>query len=276
MSQIAFQGEMGAYSHMAAQMAHPALTPLPCPSFEDAFAAVEDARAELAIIPIENSLAGRVSDVHHLLLETSLNIIGECFLPIRHALMALPGAALAGITRVRSHPMALGQCRKQLRAMGLHLISSADTAGAAREVAEAGDLSLAALASPLAAQLNGLTLLKENLADADHNATRFILLSRAPAPMPANPALTSLVFQVRNIPAALFKALGGFATNGVNMIKLESYQLGGRFEASQFYAEIDGQPQDPAVARALEELTYFSLQLRVLGCYPADRFRKKI
>ncbi len=275
MSAIAFQGEFGAYSHMASQLAYPALNPLPCPSFEDAFAAVEESKAELAMIPIENSLAGRVSDVHHLLPETALHIVSECFLPIRHALMAPAGARLEGLTSVRSHPMALGQCRKHLRAMGLQLIAGADTAGAAREVAQLGDVRSAALASPLAAQLNGLVVLKDDLADADHNATRFIILARMPAPMPANPAVTSFMFQVRNIPAALFKALGGFATNGVNMTKLESYQRDGSFEASQFYADVEGRPNDGNVARALEELAYFSSHVRILGCYPADPYRQK-
>jgi prephenate dehydratase len=275
MNPIAFQGEFGAYSHMAVLAAFPGQEPLPCQSFEDAFAAVEEGKADLAMIPIENSLAGRVSDVHHLLPQTPLHIVGEHFLPIRHALMAPMGAELAGLRQVRSHPMALGQCRKHLRAMGLKLVSSADTAGAAREVAEAGDLSQAALASPLAAQLHGLTLLKEDLADADHNATRFIILARAALSDPPMPALTSFVFQVRNIPAALFKALGGFATNGVNMTKLESYQLGGSFAASQFYADVEGCPQDPPMVRAFEELAYFSTQLRVLGCYPADPYRQR-
>lgn len=275
MNPIAFQGEFGAYSHMAVLAAFPGRDALPCQSFEDAFAAVEEGKADLAMIPIENSLAGRVSDVHHLLPQTPLHIVGEHFLPIRHALMAPSGADLAGLRAVRSHPMALGQCRKQLRAMGLKLISSADTARAAREVAQAGDLRVAALASPLACQLNGLILLKEDLADADHNATRFIILARTAPSAPPMPALTSFVFQVRNIPAALFKALGGFATNGVNMTKLESYQLEGSFAASQFYADVEGRPHDPPMARAFEELAYYSTQLRVLGCYPADPYRRR-
>jgi prephenate dehydratase len=272
MTAIAFQGEPGAYSHMAALAAAPELEPLPCPSFEDAFAAVAEGRAARAIIPIENSSAGRVADVHHLLPEHPVHIIGERFLPIQHVLMAPPGTVLAEVREVRSHPMALGQCRNSLRALGLSPVPAADTAGAAREVQRLGDRTIAALASPLAAELYGLVALTR-MADAAHNTTRFVLLAREPGPEPQGPALTSFIFQVRNLPAALFKALGGFATNGVNMIKLESYQLGGSFAASQFYAEVEGAPSMPALARALEELAFFSSRLRVLGCFPADPWR---
>lgn len=275
MSRIAFQGELGAYSQMAAQRAYPDHTPLPCPTFEDAFAAVEEGEAILAMIPIENSLAGRVSDVHLLLADTSLAIVAEHFLPIRHALMAPRGASLAGLRRVRSHPMALGQCRLHLRKLGLPMLAAADTAGAAREISALGELTEAALASPLAAELYGLEVLESDLADAPHNATRFVALARAPEPPPPGPAVTSFVFQVRNIPAALYKALGGFATNGVNMTKLESYQLGGSFTATRFYADVEGRPEDPPLARALEELAFFATHLRVLGCYPADPFRER-
>jgi len=275
MARIAFQGELGAYSHVAAAAAYPGLEPLPCPSFEDAFAAVEDAQADLAMIPIENSLAGRVSDVHLLLGDTSLAITAEHFLPIRHALLAPAGATLAGLRRVRSHPMALGQCRLRLRELGLSIAAAADTAGAAREIAALGDPREAALASPLSAQLYGLAILEADMADAPHNATRFLALAREPAPAPTGGSMTSFVFQVRNIPAALYKALGGFATNGVNMTKLESYQLDGSFTATRFYADVEGRPEDAPLARALEELRYFASHLRVLGCYPASPFRQE-
>lgn len=268
MSAVAFQGEPGAYSHMAAMAVVPTLEPLPCPSFEEAFAAVEEGRAALGVIPIENSSVGRVADVHHLLPQQELHLIGEHFLPIRHVLMGVPGAALAQVRSVRSHPMALGQCRAGLRRLGLAAEPAADTAGAAREVARLGDPAVAALASPLAASLYGLVPLA-HLADDPRNTTRFVLLARSPCPEPAGPALTSFVFQVRNLPAALFKALGGFATNGVNMTKLESYQPGGSFAATRFYAEVEGKPGEPGLARAMQELAFFSSRVRVLGCFPA-------
>lgn len=275
MQRIAFQGELGAYSHMAAASAYPNHAPLPCPSFEDAFEAVEEGAAELAMIPIENSLAGRVSDVHLLLGDTGLAITAEHFLPIRHALLAPKGATLAGLQRVRSHPMALGQCRLRLRELGLAILAAADTAGAAREIAALGDPTEAALASPLSAELYGLSILEADMADAPHNATRFLVLAREPSARPEGPAMTSFVFQVRNIPAALYKALGGFATNGVNMTKLESYQLDGSFTATRFYADVEGRPEDGPLALALQELSFFASHLRVLGCYPAAPFRRR-
>lgn len=275
MTNIAFQGEPGANSHIACQIAYPALTPLACPSFEDAFAAVSDGQAQLAMIPIENSVAGRVADVHQLLPDSGLFIVGERFLPIRHQLLGLKGASLAGLKAVRSHPQALGQCRLTLRALGLAPIKTADTAGAAREISELGDLSVGALASTLAAELYGLDILKADVADAPHNATRFIVLAREPddAEADAGPCVTSFVFRVRNVPAALYKAMGGFATNGVNMTKLESYQIGGSFTATQFYADVEGHPSDRSLQLALEELQFFSTQLKVLGVYPADPYR---
>jgi prephenate dehydratase len=273
---IAFQGEPGAYSHQAARAAYPDLTPLPCPTFEDAFAAVQEGTASLAMIPIENSLAGRVADVHHLLAEAELYIIAERFEPIRHQLMGLKGACLEALKRVRSHPMALGQCRRLTRRLGLLPVKTADTAGAAREIVAMQDPEEGALASKLAADIHGLDILMPDVADAPHNATRFVVLSKTPddAEPEAGPCITSFVFRVRNVPAALYKAMGGFATNGVNMTKLESYQLDGSFTATQFYADIEGHPSDRSVRLALEELQFFSSHLRILGVYPADPFRK--
>ncbi len=273
---IAYQGEPGAYSHQAARAAYPALTPMACATFEDAFCAVQEGAAALAMIPIENSLAGRVADVHHLLAEAPLYIVAERFEPIRHQLVGIPGATLDGLKRVRSHPMALGQCRKLTRRLGLLPVKTADTAGAAHEIAALGDPGEGAYASRLAAEIHGLDVLMADVADAAHNATRFVVLSKAPddAEPDAAPCITSFVFRVRNVPAALFKAMGGFATNGVNMTKLESYQLDGSFTATQFYADIEGHPSDRNVTLALEELQFFSSHLRVLGVYPADPFRQ--
>jgi prephenate dehydratase len=273
---ISFQGELGANSHIACAAAYPEMEPLPCASFEDAFAAVSEGQAALAMIPIENSLAGRVADVHHLLPESDLYIVGERFIPIRHQLMAPKGATLQTLKRVHSHPQALGQCRRTLRAMGLEPVKSADTAGAAREIAELGSLEDGALASTLAAQVYGLEILKADVADAQHNTTRFIILAPKPddAEPEDGPCVTSFVFRVRNVPAALYKAMGGFATNGVNMTKLESYQIEGSFNATQFYADVEGHPSDRNVTLALQELKFFSSELKILGVYKADPFRK--
>jgi prephenate dehydratase len=251
---------------------------LPCPSFEDAFAAVSDGQAKLAMIPIENSIAGRVADIHHILPTSGLHIIGEHFLPIHFQLMGLPGAELSGIRTVHSHAHALGQCRKLIRRLGLKAVVAGDTAGSAREVTEAGDPTRASLAPRLAAEIYGLKILAENVEDESHNTTRFIILSREPqwAPPERAPTVTSFVFRVRNLPAALYKALGGFATNGVNMTKLESYMLEGRFAATQFYAEVDGHPEDAPLRRALEELDFFSKELDILGVYPAHPFRESM
>ena len=272
---ISFQGELGANSHIACLEAFPDMEPLPSASFEDAFAAVSEGQAALAMIPIENSVAGRVADVHHLLPEGDLYIVGERFIPIRHQLMAPKGATLAGLKRVHSHPQALGQCRKTLRDLGLTPVKSADTAGAAREIAELGSLEDGALASTLAAEVYGLDILKPDVADAQHNTTRFIVLAPEPddAEPEDGPCVTSFVFRVRNVPAALYKAMGGFATNGVNMTKLESYQIDGSFTATQFYADVDGHPTDRNVSLALQELKFFSSELKVLGVYKADPFR---
>ena len=269
---VAFQGAPGANSHMAALEAFPTGLPLPCFSFEDAIDAVRDGRADCAMIPIENSLHGRVADIHFLLPESGLVIIGEHFLPIRYALMGL--GARAGVRQAMSHPQALGQCRHWLKAQGIAPLSYPDTAGAAAVVAEAGDPEVAALAPPGAAPLYGLTVFDSDVADADHNMTRFVMLARnAPPLRDHGPYMTTFVFEVKNVPAALYKALGGFATNGVNMTKLESYQRGGSFAATEFYCDIVGRPGDAAVDRALEELKFHTKSMRVLGTYPQARAR---
>jgi prephenate dehydratase len=275
---ISFQGEPGANSHIACQEVHPDWEPLPCPTFEDAFAAVSEGRAALAMIPIENSIAGRVADIHHLLPNSGLHIIGEHFLPIHFQLMALPDADLSTIRSVQSHVHAIGQCRKIVRKLGLKALVTGDTAGSAREVAESGDITKASLAPRLAAGIYGLKILAEDVEDESHNTTRFIILSKTPkrAAQDSGPIVTSFVFRVRNLPAALYKALGGFATNGVNMTKLESYMLEGDFTATQFYAEVDGHPDDVPLTRALEELEFFSRELRILGVYPAHPFRDEV
>ena len=275
---ISFQGEPGANSHIACDEAYPGWIPLPCPTFEDAFAAIQEGQAELGMIPIENSIAGRVADIHHLLPTSGLHIIGEHFLPIHFQLMALPEADLGTIRSVHSHVHALGQCRKIIRKLGLKAHVAGDTAGSAREVAEARDLSRASLAPRMAAGIYGLKILAEDVEDEAHNTTRFVILSKSPRWADANsgPMVTSFVFRVRNIPAALYKALGGFATNGVNMTKLESYMLEGDFTATQFYAEVDGHPEDPGLRLALEELEFFSREFRVLGVYPAHPYREHV
>ena len=272
---IAFQGEPGANSHIAAQEVHPDWEPLPCATFEDAFAAVSEGAAGLGMIPIENSIAGRVADIHHLLPTSGLHIVGEHFLPIHFQLMATADANLGTIKTVHSHAHALGQCRKIIRKLGLKSVVAGDTAGSAREIAEAGDPTRASLAPRLADEIYGLKVLAEDVEDEAHNTTRFIILAKTPdiAPAANGPMVTSFVFEVRNIPAALYKALGGFATNGVNMSKLESYMLEGRFVATQFYAEVDGHPDDASLRLALEELEFFSESITILGVYPAHPFR---
>lgn len=269
---VAFQGAPGANSHMAALEAFPTGLPLPCFSFEDAIDAVRDGRVDCAMIPIENSLHGRVADIHFLLPESGLVITGEHFLPIRYALMGL--GARAGVRQAMSHPQALGQCRHWLKDQGIAPLSYPDTAGAAAMVAELGDPTIAALAPPGAASLYGLTMFDSDVADAAHNMTRFVVLARnAPPLRDHGPYMTTFVFEVKNIPAALYKALGGFATNGVNMTKLESYQRGGSFAATEFYCDIVGRPGDAPVDRALEELRFHSKSVRLLGTYPQARAR---
>ena len=255
----------------------PAMEPLPCPTFEDAFNAVESGKADLAMIPIENTIAGRVADIHHLLPESKLHIVGEYFLPIHFDLMVLPGVEMGEIRTVHSHIHALGQCRKLVRKHRWKPVVAGDTAGAARFVRDEGDRSAAALAPPLAATLYGLDTLAKNVEDSENNVTRFVVLSKekswSPRADTARLMMTTFVFRVHNIPAALYKAMGGFATNGVNMTKLESYQLGGTFFATQFYADIEGHPDDANVAQALKELQFFSREVRILGVYDAHSFR---
>ncbi|MBN9078984.1 MAG: prephenate dehydratase [Rhizobiales bacterium 65-79] len=274
---IAFQGEPGANSDTASRDMYPSMEPLPCPTFEDAFIAVESGKADLAMIPIENTIAGRVADIHHLLPESRLHIVAEYFLPIHFQLMVLPGARMEGIRSVYSHIHALGQCRKVIRKHRWKPVVAGDTAGAARLVSEEGDPAKAALAPRLAADLYHLDIVAENVEDTDNNVTRFVVLSKekhwAARTDPAEKMMTTFVFRVRNVPAALYKAMGGFATNGVNMTKLESYQLGGKFFSTQFYADIEGHPDDPNVALALEELGFFSREVRILGVYAAHPFR---
>jgi prephenate dehydratase len=275
---IVFQGELGANSHIACNEAYPGYTPLPCPTFEDALAAVANGKADLGMIPIENSVAGRVSDIHHLMPTAGLHIVAEHFLPIRNQLMAPKGATLKGLRTVESHIMALGQCRNYIRRLGIKALVAADTAGAAKEVAERGDRTRAAIASKLAAKIYGLRILAENVEDESHSTTRFIVLSRESrrARRGDGLVLTTFVFQVRNIPAALYKAMGGFATNRVNMTKLESYMIEGNFFATQFYADVEGHPDDPNLKLALEELAFFSKELTILGVYPAHPLRAKL
>ena len=275
---IAFQGEPGANSHMACLEVHPEMISLPCATFEDVLAAVKEGQARLAMLPIENSLHGRITDIHHLLPESGLYIVGEHFLRIPHQLLGVKGTRLEGVRSVMSQIPALGQCRNIIRQLGLKMIVGADTAGSARHVAEVGDPSVAALASRLAAEIYGLDVLKANVEDAPHNTTRFLIMAREAddAEAGSGDVVTTFVFRVRNVPAALYKAMGGFATNGVNMTKLESYQLEGSFNATQFYADIEGHPEERNVRLALEELQFFSSSLRVLGVYPAHPFRKTI
>ncbi len=272
---IAFQGVHGAYSDMACRSAHPELSTLPCPSFEDTFAAVRDGRAELAMIPIENSSAGRVADIHHLLPESGLHIVGEHFERVNHQLLAPKGATLGGLEVVRSHVQALSQCREFIRSHGIKPVVYADTAGAAAEVAALNDPAQAAIASALAGEIYALEVLKGDIEDAEHNTTRFLVMAREPVdPDPAGGlVITSFVFRVRSVPAALYKALGGFATNGVNITKLESYILDGSFNVAQFYADIEGHPDQRPVRLALEELSFFSREVRILGVYHAAPFR---
>ena len=274
---IAFQGEPGAYSHQACVETYPDMEPLSCASFEDVIAAVRNGDARLAMLPIDNSTYGRVADLHHLLPDSGLYIIGEHFVPIRLQLLGVPGAKLEEIRTAQSHAVALGQCRIFLREHGIKPVPGGDTAGSAKHAAELGDRTHAAIASRLAGELNGLDVLAEDIEDASHNTTRFLVMSRQKieADRLEGDSVTSFVFEVRNVPAALYKALGGFATNGVNMTKLESYMLDGNFFATQFYSEIEGHPDDRPVELALEELQFFCKRLKVLGVYPASEYRKR-
>ena len=272
---IAYQGEPGANSDIACRDVYPDWEPLACASFEDAFAAVSEGRAELAMIPIDNSSAGRVADIHHALPTSGLHIIGEYFLPIHFDLLAVPGATEETIESVYSHQHALGQCRQVIRELGLAPMIAGDTAGSAREIAEWDDPTKACLATPLAGEIYGLQTLRTRVEDEAHNTTRFIILSADPRPAPQGngPTVTTFVFNVRNVPAALYKALGGFATNGVNMTKLESYMVGGLFFATQFLADVEAHPDDRPLALALEELAFFTTDITILGVYPAHPVR---
>lgn len=276
-NRISFQGEAGANSDTACRDMFPDMEPLPCPTFEDAFNAVESGAADLAMIPIENTLAGRVADIHYLLPLADMHIVGEYFLPIHFQLMVLPGVKREEIKTVHSHVHALGQCRKVIRENGWKPVIAGDTAGAARLVSDLKDRSMAALAPRLASGLYGLDILQENVEDAENNVTRFVVLSKKKNWITRTTdderIITTFVFRVRNVPAALYKAMGGFATNGINMTKLESYQIGGRFIATQFYADIEGHPDDHNVKLALEELQFFSKEVRILGVYRGSDVR---
>jgi prephenate dehydratase len=272
---VAFQGEPGANSHLAIREVYPNAEAVPCATFEDAFAAIASGEADLGMIPIENSVAGRVADIHHLMPHAGLHIIAEHFMPVRHQLLAVKGATLKDIKTVESHVHALGQCRKVIRKLGVKPVVAADTAGSAREISEAGDKSRAAIATRLAAEIYKLTILAEDIEDESHNTTRFIVLAREAkwAKNNAGPTITTFLFRVRNVPAALYKTLGGFATNGVNMTKLESYMVEGNFFATQFYADVEGHPEDKNLVLAFEELSFYSKEMKILGVYPAHPFR---
>jgi len=272
---IVYQGEPGAYSNLACAAHYPDYTPRPCPSFAAAFAAVKSGEAQIAMIPVENTVAGRVSDIYHLLPEGGLYIIGEEYLPVHHQLLTLPGAKLSEIKTARSHPMALGQVRKRLADMGIVPVVDVDTAGAARAVSEQTDTSVAAIASTLAGEIYGLKVAAGNIEDAAHNTTRFIILAPKPLDISAHtgPVVTSLVFKVKSVPSALYKALGGFATNSINITKLESYMVGGSFSAAQFYADVEGHPDNISMRHALDELTFFCEKVTLLGTYPAHKNR---
>jgi prephenate dehydratase len=273
---IAFQGEMGANSHEASRDYYPDYEPMACATFEDAFEAVKSGAAALGMIPVENSTAGRVADVHHLLPDSGLRIIAERFKPIRFHLMANPGVKIDDVRTVASMAIALGQCRKVLRSLGVTTESVGDTAGAAKSLSEHPDPTRAAISPELAAEIYGLNILMRDVEDERHNTTRFLVMTAEPSP-PRPPAgvacVTSFVFRVRNLPAALYKALGGFATNSVNMTKLESYMQNGAFTATFFYAEVDGRPEDASLVHAFEELGFFSEKIEILGVYPADPYR---
>lgn len=272
---IVFQGQPGAYSHLACRKYFPDMTPMPTAAFEDTFAAVTSGKAKLAMIPIENTIAGRVADIHRIMPDSGLHIVGERFLRVNHHLLAPKGAALKTIRRVHSHVHALGQCGQFLRKHGLEAVVHADTAGAAADIAISDDPAQAAIASELAGEVYGLSSLRANIEDAEHNTTRFVVLSKKPLRLKrgAGQVVTSFVFQVRNVPAALYKAMGGFATNGINMTKLESYMVDGDFVATQFYADVEGDPRETNLKLALEELDFFTHKVTILGTYPADPFR---
>ncbi|UOA25998.1 prephenate dehydratase [Pseudosulfitobacter sp. DSM 107133] len=267
---IAFQGDLGAYSHEACLNARPGAIPVPCTTFDDVIDAVNSGAADLAMLPVENTTYGRVADIHRLLPQSGLRIVGEAFVRVRIAVMANPGQTLDDIKHVRAHMVLIPQARAFLNAHGMTAETAADSAGAAADIAASGEMGVGALASAVAAEIHGLTVLANGIEDQGHNTTRFLLMApQADYSRRADHMITTFVFEVRNIPAALYKAMGGFATNGVNMTKLESYMVGGAFTATQFYADIEGHPEDPGVARALEELDYFTNMIDILGVYPA-------
>jgi len=273
---VVFQGEPGAYSHLACLEALPDFEPLPCLDFATAFKQLSSGGAERGMIPIENSLAGRVADVHHLLPGSGLFIVGEHFQSVNHHLMAIEGASLEGLKEVHSHVHALPQCREVIRELGLRPVVHADTAGAARMVAESKDSTIAAISSELAAQIYGLNILRKNVQDISENVTRFLMMSREPITpaLDSGDCITSFIFAVRSVPAALYKALGGFATNGVNITKLESYMEGGSFEQAQFYADIEGHPDTRSAQLAFEELQFYCTRFEILGTYHKSSYRK--
>ncbi len=274
---ISFQGNSGAYSDMACRAVYPDGETVPCPDFESALNAIHQGKSDLAMVPIDNSTAGRVADIHRLLPESRLHIIGEYFQPIHHCLLGIKGASTEGLKSIHSHVHALPQCQTITKKYNLKPCVHGDTAGAARFVAESNDATQAAIASELAASIYGLDVLQRNIEDFDHNTTRFLIM----APEPIAPAvgddklITTFVFKVRNIPAALYKALGGFATNGINMTKLESYMVDGHFSSAQFYCDVDGHPDEPGLERAFEELDFFAKEVHRLGTYPAHPFRNE-
>ena len=275
---IVYQGEPGAFSHLACQMEYPDLTPTPCTSFASAFNAVRSGDAKLAMIPVENTVAGRVSDIYHLLPEGGLYIIGELYLPVHHQLLGISGATIETIKTARSHPMALGQVRKNLAKMNILPLADVDTAGAARAVAQLKDKSISAIASSLAASIYGLDIIEKDIQDESHNTTRFLILASQPlkADVVRGPWVTSFVFKVRSVPSALYKALGGFATNNINITKLESYMIGGSFQAAQFYVDVEGHPEEKGMAHALEELSFYTESIKILGTYTAHESRMKL
>ncbi|MET0336352.1 MAG: prephenate dehydratase [Caulobacter sp.] len=279
MPKIAFQGEPGANSHEACRTYFPGYEAAPCATFEEAFDAIKSGACELGMIPVENSIAGRVADVHHLLPSAGLKIIGERFKPIRFQLMVNKGVKLEEIKTVVSMPIALSQCRKSLKKLGVATEGFGDTAGAARALSQNPDPTRAAIAPALAAEIYGLDILMKDIEDERTNTTRFLVMTADPTPAPppfTTRCITSFVFRVRNLPAALYKAMGGFATNGVNMTKLESYMEDGAFTATTFYAEVDARPEDRGLALAFEELRFFSEKFEILGVFPADPFRDRV
>ena len=275
---IAFQGETGANSDLACRQVRPNMGTLPCKSFEDTFAAVRNGEAALALIPIDNSVAGRVADIHHLLPDSGLHIIEEHFQRVEHHLLAVKGSSINDLVHVHSHVHALNQCRNFIQKHGINPVVHVDTAAAAREISERGEIEHGAIATGLAGQIYGLDSLQANIEDADHNTTRFMLMSPKPLEVSTDTpdVVTSFVFRVRNVPASLYKSMGGFATNGVNMTKLESYMVGGEFSATQFYAEVDGHPMHQSLQYAFEELAFFSSEVRILGVFPAHPYRKEV